>query len=347
MAEPITVLVCAPMMGRDLTSVRALEPRIRLIDGNDTFDAFNQSLRGGDKDATAAKRRDLDALLAQAEVLCLSIPVLREIAGASPRLRWLHHTQAGVSNLWASDIWQAESVQLTSGRGHVRPTAMAEYVLAGALTFARGIHDAYLDKPSARLDRAHYQPQRIAGSTMGIVGYGGIGSEVGRLAKSLGMRVIGTRRTVTAEQRDADGADVLLPPSGLRQLAGESDFIAVCTQLTQETLRLIDAEIFATMKPGAVLVNVSRGEVIDEDAMFEALRSGRLKGAVVDVFDGEMEGKRPRPEYFSLPNAVLTPHISTGGALNDTGLMDLFVENLQRYLDGRELLNVVDRSRGY
>ena len=347
MAEPITVVVCAPLMGRDLTPVRALEPAIRLIDGNDAFDAHNQSLRQGDKDATTARRRELDALLAEAEVLCLSIPVLREVVQQAPKMRWLHHTQAGVSNLWASDVWAAENVLLTSGRGHVRPTAMAEYAIAGALTFARGLHDAYFDKPNGRLDRSHYQPVRIEGSTMGVVGLGGIGSEVARLAKALGMRVIATRRSATAPQQNVDGVDLLLPPSGLEQLAAESDFIALCTQLTQETVKLIDANVLAAMKPTAVLVNVSRGEVIDEDAMFEALRSGKLKGAVVDVYDGELEGKPPRPEFFSLPNAVLTPHISTGGTVNDTGLIDLFIENLKRYLNSQELLNVVDRRRGY
>ncbi|HEY7466628.1 MAG TPA: NAD(P)-dependent oxidoreductase, partial [Dehalococcoidia bacterium] len=315
MAEPIAVVVCAPLIGRDLTPIRALEPSIRLIDGNDAFDAYNQSLRQGDQDAIAAKRRELDALLAQAEVLCLSIPVLREIVTQAPKLHWLHHTQAGVSNLWATDVWAMEDVVLTSGRGHVRPTAMAEYAIAGALTFARGLHDAYLDKPNGRLDRSHYAPVRIEGSTMGIVGLGGIGSEVARLAKALGMRVIATKRTTDG---DAPNVDVLLPPSGVKQMAAESDFIVLSTQLTQETLKLIDADVLAVMKPSAVLVNVSRGEVIDEDAMFEALRTGKLRGAVVDVFDGELDGKPPRPEFFTLPNAVLTPHISTGGTVNDT-----------------------------
>ena len=347
MTEPITVVIFASLMGRDLSPVRALEPAIRLIDGNDAFDAFNQASRQGDKAAGAAKRKELDALLAQAEVLCLSIPVLREISAQAPDLRWLHHTNAGVSNLWASDVWAAENIVLTSGRGHVRPTAMAEYAIAGALEFARGLHDAYLDKPNGRLDRSHYQPMRIEGATMGVVGLGGIGSEVARLSKALGMRVIATRRSVTSPQQDVDGADLLLPPSGLKQLARESDFIAVCPQLTQETLKLIDREVLAAMKPSAVLINVSRGEVIDEDALLEALASGGIRGAVIDVYEGELDGKPPRPELFASPNVVLTPHISAAGASSDTGFMDLFVDNLRRYVKGDELLNVVDRARGY
>jgi glyoxylate/hydroxypyruvate reductase A len=347
MAEPTSVLIIAPLMGRDLSPVRALEPAIRLIDGNAAFDAFNQAQRSGDKPTIAAKREALDALLAQAEVICLSIPVLREIAVQAPKLRWLHHTNAGVSNLWASDVWAAENVVLTSGRGHVRPTAMAEYAIAGALQFARGLHDAYLDKPTGRLDRSHYQPMRIEGATMGVVGLGGIGSEVARLSKALGMRVIATRRSVTSPQRDVDGADLLLPPSGLKKLVAESDFVTVCPQLTQETLKLIDRDVLAAMKPSAVLINVSRGEVIDEDALLEALGSGGIRGAVIDVYEGELEGKLPRPELFTSPNVVLTPHLSAAGASSDTGFMDLFVENLRRYVKGEELLNVVDRARGY
>ena len=208
------------------------------------------------------------------------------------------------------------------------------------------MHDAYLDKPNGRLDRSHYKPMRIEGATMGVVGLGGIGTEVARLSKALGMRVIATRRSVTSPQHDVDGADLLLPSSGLKQLAAESDFVTVCPQLTQETLGLIDREVLAAMKPSAVLINVSRGEVLDEDALLEALASGGIRGAVVDVYEGEMDPRPPRPELFTSPNVLLTPHISAAGTGFDAELMDLFVDNLKRYVRGEELLNVVDRARG-
>jgi glyoxylate/hydroxypyruvate reductase A len=347
MKSPLNVVVCAPIIGSDLEPVRAVDPSVNVIDGNATFVAFNRAREEKDAAAMQQTEKDLRALLEQADVLCMMHPMLRTAAEWAPNMRWLHHTQAGVSNLWPCDVWGHEDIVITSGRGHVRPTAMAEYCLAAAFMFARGLHDGILDKPGGQLDRTHYDPKRIEGSTMGVVGMGGIGSEVARLAKALGMRVVATRRSVTSPQENAAGVDLLLPASELGRLAAESDFVAVCTQLTQETLKLLDSPFFEAMTRKPVLVNVSRGEVIDEDAMLAALDSGKLRGAVLDVYDGELDRKPPRPELMSNPNIILTPHVSTGGAGGDTGIRDVFLENLRRYIIGEELLNVVDRSRGY
>jgi D-2-hydroxyacid dehydrogenase (NADP+) len=344
---PINVLVCAPLMGTDLSPVREFEPAVRVIDGNAAFNALHAAMRGGDADKLETARSEMASLLRQADILCMSHPMLKEVAVYAPRLRWMHHTQAGVSNLWTSDVWSREDLLLTSGRGHVRPTAMAEYVIAGALMFARGIWDGIQDKQAGQLDRSHYQAVRIQGATMGVVGLGGIGKEVARLSRALGMRVVATRRSVLEPQHNVDGADLLLPAAHIDRLAAESDFVAVCAQLTRETLRLINADVLAAMKQSAVLINVSRGEVIDEEPLIEALKAGRLRGAVLDVYDGELEGKPPRPELMQLPNIVLTPHVSTAGQDSDNGFMRLFCENLRRYLNNQPLLNVIDRERGY
>ena len=131
-------------------------------------------------------------------------------------------------------------------------------------------------------------------------------------------------------------------------MAAESDFLVVCSQLTAETRGLISAPVFAAMKPGAVLINVARGEEVDEDALVEAVTAGRIRGAVLDVYDGELAGRPPRPELTALPQILLTPHISASGDTNMAGpLRRLFAENLRRYLDGQPLLNEVDRTRGY
>jgi phosphoglycerate dehydrogenase-like enzyme len=147
---------------------------------------------------------------------------------------------------------------------------------------------------------------------------------------------------------DADGADLVLPAGRILEVAGESDFLVVCSQLTDETRGFINAAVFAAMKPGAVLINVARGEEVDEDALIEAVMAGRIRGAVLDVYDGELAGRPPRPELVELPQILLTPHISGSGDTNVAEpLRRLFAENLRRYLDGRPLLNVVDRARGY
>ena len=131
-------------------------------------------------------------------------------------------------------------------------------------------------------------------------------------------------------------------------MAGESDFLVVCSQLTAETRGFINAPVFAAMKPDAVLINVARGEEVDEDALVEAVTTGRIRGAVLDVYAGELAGQPPRPELTELPQILLTPHISASGDTNMAGpLRRLFAENLRRYLHGQPLLNVVDRARGY
>ena len=134
----------------------------------------------------------------------------------------------------------------------------------------------------------------------------------------------------------------------LTELAAASDYVAVCAQLTPETRGMIGARVFAAMRPASVLINVARGELVDEDALVAALREGRLRGALLDVYDGELDGRPPRPELVELPQVILTPHISGRG--DPEGVEPakrLFAENLRRYLDGQPLLNQVDRNRGY
>jgi len=341
------VVVCAPIMGRDLDPIRAIDESINVIDGNDAFIALNRARSTQDVAAIESSESLMRQLLAQAEVLCMMHPMHRDAAALAPNLVWLHHTQAGVSNLWSSDVWNAPQITITSGRGHVRPTAIAEYCIAAAMSFARGLHDGYLDKQDGRLQLDHYAPQRIDGSTMGIIGLGGIGKEVARLSKALGMRVVATRRSADSAQENVDGSDVLLPPGQLDVLAAESDFIAVCTALTRETRHLLDADFFAATTKQPVLINISRGEVVDETALLAALDAEKLSGAVLDVYEGELDRKPPRPELMTFRNLLLTPHISGLGTASDPVFMRLFCENLQRFINEESLINVVDRERGY
>ena len=184
-------------------------------------------------------------------------------------------------------------------------------------------------------------------ATMGIVGLGGIGKEVARLAHLLSMRVVATRRSAQSAQQNVDGADLLLPTSRLNDLAAQSDFLAICAALTQETEGVINRRVFEVMKPASVLINVSRGETVNEGDLVEALQNGRIRGAVMDVFQGELEGKQPRKELMELPNAFITSHIASTGFNSSDTVRGLFRDNLRRFLDGEPLLNEVDRARGY
>ena len=326
-AASVTVVVVAPNLGTDLSWVASIDPRVRVLDGN------------------SPEQRD--ELLAQADVLLVGYPVPKVLAARSPQVKWAHHTQAGVSNLLSSDLWDSR-VMLTSGRGNVAATGIAEYVIAAAFHFARGLHEATLQKRDGEFDRGRYQMFTLAGSTMGVIGLGGIGREVARLARAVGMRVVATRRSVSSAGEKVEGVDLVLPRDQLAELAQQSEVVAVCAQLTPETRGIVDARVFAAMKPSAILVNVARGELVDEQALVRALQQEQLRGAVLDVYEGELDGRPPRPELIELPQVLLTPHVSGSG---DTSVgertKELFTENLRRFLDGRELLNVVDRERGY
>jgi D-2-hydroxyacid dehydrogenase (NADP+) len=343
----LNVLVCAPIIGRDLGPLRAVSERVHIVDGNEAFARYRKALRDGDDRAGNEALGELQRLLRGADVLCMMYPMLSQVRPHAPRLQWLHHTMAGVSNLWSCDLWNDPHVLITSGRGHVNATAIAEYAIAAVLAFARGMHGAFLDKQAGALNRNDYELTLVAGATLGVIGLGGIGREVARLGRALGMRVVGTRRSIAAIAADTDEADVVYPAARLHEMAAQCDHVVICTQLTAETIGLIDERFFRSLERRPLLVNVSRGEVIDEAAMSAALGESRIRGAVLDVYAGELEGKPPRPEWLSLPNVLLTPHIAGLGGGRDPAMMDLFRENLRRYVHGEPLLNRVDRERGY
>jgi len=328
--DQLVVGVIAPWLGRDLGWLTSIDARLHVIDGRE--------------DGSAR-----DSLLGDADVLLVGYPVPRVLAAKAPRLRWVHHTQAGASNLHASDLWSSD-VLLTSSRGHVATVAIAEYVLAGAFHFARGMYEATAGGEARGFgeNRAADHLRVLHGATMGVIGLGGIGREVGRLARAVGMRVVAIRRSAVATQRNVDGVTLLLPPDRLLELVAQSDVIAVCAQLTEETRGMVDHSVFDVMQRHAILINVARGEIVDEEAMVLAIREGRLRGAVLDVYDGELDGCPPRPELSELPQIVLTPHISgrgdPGGAESARAL---FTENMRRFLAGRTMINVIDRRRGY
>lgn len=334
----VNVAVIAPILGEDVSYVSDVDLRVRVLDAN---------FAGTGNGAEADRSGELESILAQAEVLLVGYPVPKVLAALAPRLEWAHHTQAGVSNLAGTDLWSSE-VMLTSSRGAVTATAIAEYALAGVFHFARGLHEGTRQKATGQFSQDGYEMLSLRGATIGIIGLGGIGQEVARLARAVGMRVIGTRRSVTAPARDTDGADLVLPAGQILQVASESDFLVICSQLTEETRGSVNASVFEAMKPSAVLVNIARGEEVDEDALVAAITGGRIRGAVLDVYDGELAGRPPRRELLELPQILLTPHLSGRGdpAMREP-VRRLFAENLRRYLDGKPLLNVVDRDRGY
>jgi phosphoglycerate dehydrogenase-like enzyme len=272
-------------------------------------------------------------------------PFPLDLRARSPRLRWFHQRPAGASNLLRGDLWGSD-VTVTTSRGQGNTGAMAEYVLACFLHFARGLHRAYRDQQRQHFEHSRYRPALIEGKTVCVVGAGGIGQAVGRLCAGAGMRVVGTRRHVAPGEALPPGFSRLEGPEQLHSLLGESDFVAVCCQWTPETTGLIGHAALSAMRPGTVLVNVARGEIIDEAALIDALGSGKLRGVGLDVYEGEFE-HAPDARLWQDERVLITPHVSGGTDVAQHRVVEVFSDNLRAYLDGRPLVNVIDWRRGY
>ena len=347
------VLVTVPVADHVLGRIAAVDQGLHVADARGAFDVeiretwppWTVQRYLGERAGPISSRQERDQLLARAEIILGGFPFPLDLRARSPRLRWFHQLPAGASNLLRGDLWGSEVIVTTSrGHGNIRP--MAEYVLASFLYFARGLHHASRDRQRHRFDHRSYRPLLLQDKTVCVVGAGGIGQAVGQLCASAGMRVIGTRRRLTGDAVLPAGFNRLEGPERLHELLAESDGVAVCCQWTPETTRLIGPEAFAVMKPGTILVNVARGEIIDEDALIAALAAGRLRGVALDVYVGEFE-REPDRRLWDDERVLITPHVSGGSDVRQHRGIDLFCENLRAYLDGLPLTNVVDWAEGY
>jgi phosphoglycerate dehydrogenase-like enzyme len=223
---------------------------------------------------------------------------------------------------------------------------MAEYVLAGFLYFAKGFHQANRDKRRHGFDHTLYRSLLLEGKTVCVVGAGGIGMEVARLCVGAGMRVVGTRRHTPRAGDQLRVFSRIEGPGKLYDLLEESHFVAVCCQWTPETTKLIDHRAFDAMNPETVLVNVARGEIIDEEALIEALDAKKIRGVALDVYVGEFD-REPDRRLWDDDRVLITPHISSITEISQHRGVELFCENLKAYLEGREMINVIEWERGY
>ncbi|HKV53025.1 MAG TPA: D-2-hydroxyacid dehydrogenase [Candidatus Binataceae bacterium] len=351
--DEVEVLLIAQVADSTVTRIAAISPRVRVVDARGWFDveigetwpAWTVQRYLAQREIPVSSRQERDRLLGSAEVVLAGWPPLLDMRARAPRLRWFHQLPAGASNLFNADLWGSDVI-VTTSRGYGNTRAMAEYVLACFYNFARGLHCAYSDQRHHHFDHRSYRPIALDGKTVCVVGAGGIGKEVGRLCASVGMRVLGTRRRAIAGETPPPGFARLESPDRLHALLAESDCVAVCCQWTPETTNLIGREAFAAMKPGAILVNVARGEIIDEDALAVALNEGKLRGVALDVYVGEFE-RAPDRRLWDDERVLITPHVSGANDVGQHRGVDLFCDNLHAYLEGMPLTNVIDWSAGY
>jgi phosphoglycerate dehydrogenase-like enzyme len=248
-----------------------------------------------------------------------------------PAFRWFHTCTAGYDNPFFQSFID-RGVTLTNSPGlHARP--MAEWVMGAILVHAKNHVAHQASQVGHEWNRV--RSAELTGQTVGVVGMGGIGLEVARLAKAFEMRVIGTKRSALRHEH----VDTVLPPDRLGELLAESDYVVLAAPLTDATRGMLGTAEFAAMKPSATLINVARGALIDEAALIEALRAGEIAGASLDV--ASQEPLPPDAALWDAPNCLITPHISQGSPHSMSRTSEHFLENLGRFGRGEPLLNVV------
>ncbi len=349
----VEVLVIPQVPDAVLDRIARVDRRVKVIDARGWFDGefratwprWTVDRYLGDRKFPATSLDQRNNALAAAEIALLGWPPVKDIRTRAPRLKWVHQTPAGASNLLGTDLWDSYVI-VTTSRGLTNRLPMAEYVLASFLHFSRGLHLSYRDQRRHQFDHRTYDPVNIREKTVCIVGAGGIGKEVANLCAAAGMRVVGTRRRVAPGVALPLGFARLETAGALHELLSESEFVAVCCPWTKETTHLIGRAAFNAMKPGSVLVNISRGEIVDEEALKDALAEGKLRGVAMDVYVGEFEGP-PDSRLWEDERVVITPHVSAVTDVSEHQGVKLFCENLARYLAGQPLKNVIDWQRGY
>ena len=327
----------------DLARLAAVDPRVALLEVRYVESGELRTRRGADPAAdlrhlapslTAEQR---DGLAAVEVVLAMDLPF--DVAALAPRLRWVQGMGAGVSQLVSAGLADA-GIRLTTAAG-VNAVSISEFVIARLLQMWKRLPE--IDQLASRREWEPTYGREIAGLTLGVIGLGAIGRQVACRARALGLHVIGQRRSARPGDTDPD-VDELLGPGSLLDLAHRCDAIVSAVPETADTVGIFDERMFAAMRPGALFVNVGRGSAVAEEALSEALRSGHLAGAAIDVTREEpLPASSP---LWDVPHLLISPHSATAPERFWPNLHELFRDNLRRYLTGQPLRNEVDARVG-
>lgn len=338
-AKPIDILICYPLNEEQLKVLSAISPRIRLsIHSEGEFEDIPTDI------------------IKKAEVMLTSKSV--PLPDAAPELRWIQFSYAGIDFIKDHPLFSREDFIATTLSG-ANATKVAEYALMALLALGHKlpmmIH--YQDKKIWPPDRwRRFKAKELRGSTVGLLGYGSIARELARLLQPFDVKILAIKNNLenlstngfTPEGTgDPEGIyfDRLYPPEAVHSVIKKSDYVVVSLPLTETTKNIINSREFELMKTDAYLVSLGRGGQVNETALLHALREKQIAGAVLDVFNTE-----PLPQdnpLWTAPNLVITPHIAGNTDRYNDMVVELFKENLHRYLANEELLNIFHPERGY
>lgn len=310
--------------------------------------------------ARATTDSEFETAIGGAEIIFSWAPGDAVMAKAE-RLRWLHAPAAGVGAYLTPSFLKRGAVITNSRGAHAIP--ISEHVLGMLIGLTRRLRATIVEQTTTKMRRENWWvgpeiPDELHGRTLGLFGYGAIGREVARRARAFGMRVIALRRHPKATPEwdpellsalglpsEEPALDDVMGTDEFNRFLGQSDAIVVCAALTPETQGVFDAKAFGRMKAGALFVNIGRGKIVREEQLVDALQSGHLGGAALDVFESEPLPQESR--LYTLTNVILTPHVSGLSRGFWPRAMALFRANLVRDARGLPLLNRVDPARGY
>ncbi len=283
-----------------------------------------------------------DGDIADAEVLLrwfFDAQTLNGLVEQMPALRWLHIPRAGADNSLVPAV-MAREIVITNSSG-VQAAPIAEFVMLFALEHAKQAARLRVAQAGRRWVGREVDLEELTDKLMLIIGLGQIGQAIAARATAFGMRVAGSRRSGAP----LPGVELVVPEGGWRQLLGEADYVVIAAPLTPETRGMFGATELAAMRPDAYLINIARGEIVDEAALIAALQRGQIAGAGLDVFPEEpLPAESP---LWGLPNVFVTPHVSWSSPEIRPRTIALFIENLRRYVAGEPLRNLVDKHAGY
>ena len=349
--QPLNVFISTP-----------LEPvhvdRIRLVAPDNVAVSYDPALlpparytadhKGAEPFArTKAQEDQWRTALAAADILWDFPPASADGSGGfrlAPNVKWVQTTSSGVGQMVKALGLQDTELLITTARGiHAQP--LADFVFLGLLSHYKQHRYLATEQRAHRWER--YCGDGLAGKTLAVVGTGGVGRQVMAVGRAFGMRIVALARPGSSRTAVQLGADELFPASQLHDMLALTDALVLSVPHTPQTEMMIDRAALAALKPGAVFVNIARGQVVNEDALTEALETGHIAFAALDVFATEpLPGSSP---LWDMPNVLISPHSASTVASENRMIADIFCHNLRCYVDGRlgEMKNVLDKTRMY
>ena len=342
-----TVLIASYLEEEHVARIRQVDERLEIINRPDLLRPARYAADhvGPPIPRTAEAEEAWRTLLAEADILFdfdhTNFDALPDLA---PNVRWIQATSAGIGQ-FVRRMGYADrmpnTIFTTASGVHAQP--LAEFCLLAMLMFSRNM--LTIQQQQARRHWERLAGTDLVGRTLGIVGMGKVGREIARLARPTGIRVLGNKRHTDGINPADLHVDALYGPEGLDELLRQAEYLVLCTPHTDETTKLIGARELGLLPQGAVLINIARGAVVDEEALIDSLQSGHLGGAALDVFDEE-----PLPvesPLWAMPNVLVSPHSASTSDRENERLTDIFCANLHCYLDGKPMQNVLDVDRLY